>query len=566
MDTKSCYWIRRHRNKESISEHHLPGEVPNLSASSRSLLNTTATLVHPQPREQSRLPSLLLSRSAPIHCEITSLPALASTFKLPSLDYSHTQAGQYWPGANESSPATTVQSANTLPTPPSTGDESFKPTQHRQDTYNMATMVQQPGMISNLEPMGAPTSFSARRSAASQLPNFELPPPQLASKFPSLSTINATQPSPANISVGNLLTPPSNISGGSLSPISTGTNSANNSAANQGLPPYTPTGFWPPPGSGLTPFTSFGTGTTPQPYGQGSLHNLFPPRGLFSPSLNSMLRNNSNSPTAAESVPPPPYDFQLPPFTSSAPMSVPGSVPAPNTQQQQQNQHQQQQQQHQQQQQVMAYMNSQAPMSAVSTQSPPLNHSESYVQRPPPTPTYYNGSQPSSTPQQSHFPGYTAPSPVQQSPMSAGAPGSKLSPNNSQPSLLQPSPSQPMHTFTRPFNPYPPMPTMSGPILSNMQNPAGHMSLVGGLPSGIFNSGLAAQMPHMYTQQQPPHNDRPFKCDQCPQSFNRNHDLKRHKRIHLAVKPFPCGHCDKSFSRKDALKVSLDTTFSWDDC
>jgi hypothetical protein len=49
--------------------------------------------------------------------------------------------------------------------------------------------------------------------------------------------------------------------------------------------------------------------------------------------------------------------------------------------------------------------------------------------------------------------------------------------------------------------------------------------------------------------------ERPFKCDQCPQSFNRNHDLKRHKRIHVSVKPFPCGHCEKSFSRKDALKV-----------
>ncbi|CAK7239571.1 MAG: hypothetical protein STHCBS139747_001002 [Sporothrix thermara] len=48
--------------------------------------------------------------------------------------------------------------------------------------------------------------------------------------------------------------------------------------------------------------------------------------------------------------------------------------------------------------------------------------------------------------------------------------------------------------------------------------------------------------------------ERPFKCDQCPQSFNRNHDLKRHKRIHLAVKPFPCNYCEKSFSRKDALK------------
>ena len=50
-------------------------------------------------------------------------------------------------------------------------------------------------------------------------------------------------------------------------------------------------------------------------------------------------------------------------------------------------------------------------------------------------------------------------------------------------------------------------------------------------------------------------NDRPFKCDQCPQSFNRNHDLKRHKRIHLAVMPFPRRHCEKKCSRKNALKV-----------
>lgn len=82
-----------------------------------------------------------------------------------------------------------------------------------------------------------------------------------------------------------------------------------------------------------------------------------------------------------------------------------------------------------------------------------------------------------------------------------------------------------------------------------------------GLPGNMmpgFNSGHSAQMQQMYGgPQQTPLNERPFKCDQCPQSFNRNHDLKRHKRIHLAVKPFPCGHCDKSFSRKDALKVSF---------
>lgn len=57
--------------------------------------------------------------------------------------------------------------------------------------------------------------------------------------------------------------------------------------------------------------------------------------------------------------------------------------------------------------------------------------------------------------------------------------------------------------------------------------------------------------------------DRPFKCDECVQSFvslsfcyghnlmltmvqNRNHDLKRHKRIHLSVKPFGCDKCGKT--------------------
>lgn len=49
--------------------------------------------------------------------------------------------------------------------------------------------------------------------------------------------------------------------------------------------------------------------------------------------------------------------------------------------------------------------------------------------------------------------------------------------------------------------------------------------------------------------------EKPHQCDQCPTAFTRNHDLKRHKRIHWAVKPYPCDGCDKAFSRKDALKV-----------
>lgn len=406
-------------------------------------------------------------------------------------------------------------------------------------------MVQQTGgMTSNLESI-APTSFTARRSAASNLPNFELPPPPLAGKFPPLST-NTNQPSQGNFSVGNLLTPPSNIPGDSLSPISSGTNSSGATAASQGLPPYTPNGFW-SSGSGLTPLVGLGTGNTPQPWAGGQSNNLFPPRGLFSPSLNSMLRNNNNSPNASDnsSSQSQSYDYnqQLPPFATSMSMSQPGTLPALMAQQQQ----------------AMSYMNNNnnnvhTPISAVGSQPSPVNQ-DGFMQRPPPTPTYYGGSQSSGTPQQGQFPSFTSPSPTQQSPMSAGL-NSRISPSGSQPNILQPSPSQPMHTFSRPFNPYP-LPAMSGPILSNLQNPGGQMSLVG-VPGGLmggFNSGHAAQMQMYGNQQQQPHNDRPFKCDQCPQSFNRNHDLKRHKRIHLAVKPFPCGHCEKSFSRKDALKV-----------
>ena len=88
--------------------------------------------------------------------------------------------------------------------------------------------------------------------------------------------------------------------------------------------------------------------------------------------------------------------------------------------------------------------------------------------------------------------------------------------------------------------------------MSNITNPNVQMSLVQG------NVGVTGgyHVPHMYGHPPSLQTERPFKCDLCPQSFNRNHDLKRHKRIHLAVKPFPCSHCDKSFSRKDALKVS----------
>jgi hypothetical protein len=78
------------------------------------------------------------------------------------------------------------------------------------------------------------------------------------------------------------------------------------------------------------------------------------------------------------------------------------------------------------------------------------------------------------------------------------------------------------------------------------------------LENGISRSGQVAilqlhdlDMPMLEPNSQP---DRPFRCHQCPQSFNRNHDLIRHERVHES-KAFSCEFCDKSFAREEALKV-----------
>ncbi|EED79682.1 predicted protein [Postia placenta Mad-698-R] len=52
--------------------------------------------------------------------------------------------------------------------------------------------------------------------------------------------------------------------------------------------------------------------------------------------------------------------------------------------------------------------------------------------------------------------------------------------------------------------------------------------------------------------------DRPFRCAQCPASFVRNHDLKRHERLHDR-KAWRCAGCGKVFSRRDAIKRHKDS-------
>ena len=187
-----------------------------------------------------------------------------------------------------------------------------------------------------------------------------------------------------------------------------------------------------------------------------------------------------------------------------------------------------------------AYTSTTTPISHAQPQAATTAAPDSYS-RPSPSQGYYSEV---STAPQSSFPAYTSQShpPSQPSPVSSAMTARPLlSVTNAAP--MQPPP------YPRSFQSYAPMPTLGGSVLSNVGNPNTPLSLVGGI--GVHSG-------HFYNMYNQPHglsNDRPFKCDVCPQSFNRNHDLKRHKRIHLAVKPYPCSHCDKSFSRKDALKV-----------
>lgn len=375
--------------------------------------------------------------------------------------------------------------------------------------------------------MGA-SSFTARRSAAHNLPSFELPPPPLAalhSKYqPYSSTLNNGQtaaPSGSIASVGNLLTPPN--AGDSLSPSSI---PATNSTGQTPLTSFSGTSYWPQ----STPSQyGYSSGTTPQWMGR---------RDMFSPnSLNSIVRSGT-TPGTTEVPASSNYEMnQLPPFPSSVSLSS-STLPTMASQQ--------------------SLMQSASLQSA--SQAPSLTTPGGIAARPPPTPTYFSNANTAATPNQSTFP-FTGPSPTQPNTHTGlGLTQQQITPANSSDSIptLQHMNSAAGAQYSRPYGGYS-LPAMSASMIPGMHSQM-PMPMPGSLMSGYGNLHAMYGTHH----QQPQSNalaDRPFKCDQCVQSFNRNHDLKRHKRIHLAVKPFPCGHCDKSFSRKDALKVSTNLPF-----
>ncbi|KAH2003688.1 hypothetical protein KXV45_002283, partial [Aspergillus fumigatus] len=401
----------------------------------------------------------------------------------------------------------------------------------RDNSANLAALaIPPPGMGTALGDLNAPPPLNARRPAAPTLPSFELPPPnfQINVGTPKYPLQSNTHP-PAHPSVSSLLTPPASTQAGVVTAPSTAAPATTVSATSDVTPSYG-TAYW----QGHS-----GYGSTPgprQPWTAGS-NQSYPTRDSFSPStLNPLSRNQPTSPPVTEGMAQP-YDMHhLPPFQQS--LSVPpsglpiGTAPHP----------------------AMTHAMLASPTGLPNPGPSPhlLPSNDPYGPKSQPAPVY-GGAQQIPSPHQTSFPPY-------------GQPGLGIHPPgrvSSTPTLSATGPPPHLNYSRQPWPSYS-LPAMNGPVMTNIHSPNSQMSLLGSMQPGIlpgFNSGHVASMQQMYGGHPPhpihqpgPTNDRPFKCDQCPQSFNRNHDLKRHKRIHLSVKPFPCTHCDKSFSRKDALK------------
>lgn len=155
---------------------------------------------------------------------------------------------------------------------------------------------------------------------------------------------------------------------------------------------------------------------------------------------------------------------------------------------------------------------------------------------------------------------------------------SSTSPNGSHP-FPQLQGQRPAHMIPRPQSTMPAYNSSHSYSLSYSQTPIVSTS---GIPqvnrvrsnSQAYNRlpsppNTLSSPPHQYQEIPIPHHhqtiglssdyptspSRPFACDLCALSFNRQHDLKRHRETHSGEKPYLCnGGCGKTFTRKDALK------------
>ena len=430
--------------------------------------------------------------------------------------------------------------------------------------------------------MEAP-SFASRRPAATSLPAFSLPPPDIPStRYPAssprptaptsgssaqnnhLTSSSLSSPPPASQSqapppfptLSSVLTPPSGVTTDGLSPLSAGVHSGSSQSSQ---PASTPGMYyshvastWATPGASSSPYGFSSNGANHS--GSSSLvQPPYPSRQMYqtaSPSVQQHFGRTAASPATTDGL-------ATPSYAESSNLLNPASGGGAS----QQSQGPQQQQQQQQQQQVSA------PQNTPTSGPPPADNSY----RPPhPSGPYYPPS--TAAQQQPAYSGFATNPGAQHSPNVSSAPASSAAPRTApipgHPGSL--SGMAPPIGYGAPDRPHQSSYTgyhMPGnPVLSNMHHPGTPLAMVSGvgsmgMPHGYSPHGHHHSMgmyghSHSHGHAQPaPQQDRPFKCDQCPQSFNRNHDLKRHKRIHLAVKPFPCTFCEKSFSRKDALKV-----------
>lgn len=379
--------------------------------------------------------------------------------------------------------------------------------------------------------------FTARTSITSNLTTFQLPQ---RNHNPNLLNDMANTPSSTSNStstaVSGVMSPLATVSGDRIIHIVSSVES-HNPTNSVGKPLYQQQI------NARSPQSTFDICSTTPSIRVAYAQQTYREQPQYTPS-SSFQRRNSNSPTNGERTPAPSYNVNIP-FPDS--ISVEDSaqqIRQPNIAGQPHQEWQQQRMHH------GILSQQQQPF-----QNPPQGFPyglDKYSSRPLPTLASYT---PSSAPQQLIFPTYTLQTPTTQSP---GLANPDSGPENRNPETLHQeditSPSIDSKQ-QRPPSPSQNLPVLSSQVISNVHNSEPQIVPVGGMgmPYGPHRIGTFPDGPH--PRQQIPQNDRPFKCDQCLHAFNRNHDLKRHKRLHLPVKPFPCNHCEKSYSRRDALKV-----------